>query len=148
MEKEMQGNKLRELKNVRQMPGEGFRRWFGSDCFDLWVWYSQDRISLTGFQLVWDDSALAITWTTDHGFSDRRITPEGFGMKMTTLLDGEAGKVSPLLISIFKHHAEDIAKDLVSLIVEKIMEGAAITQNMIDTAEKEHPDLPMYLIWA
>jgi hypothetical protein len=141
-------DKLVELVRVQQRPGEGYRRCFGSNCFDLWVWYSEDRASLLGFQLIWADNTLAVTWSIDGGFSYRRISDEGFGIKVTPLLEGDAGTVHPLLIPIFTRCALDIDKELTGFIVDKIMSGAGITQQMIDAAEKEHPDLPEYLLRA
>lgn len=141
-------DKLVELVKVQQRPGEGYRRCFGSNCFDLWVWYSEDRTLLQGFQLLWGDNTLAVTWSIDGGFSYRRISDEGFGMKVTPLLEGDAGRVHPLLIPLFRRCALDIDKGLTGFIVDKIMSGANITQTMIDAAEKEHPDLPEYLIRA
>lgn len=43
---------LVELKDVRQIPNDGFRRWFTDEDFDLIVWYEDDKI--TGFQLCYD----------------------------------------------------------------------------------------------
>jgi len=39
---------LGEIRNVRQIEGEGTRRWFTDRYFDLIVWYD-DSGSLTGF---------------------------------------------------------------------------------------------------
>ena len=40
---------LSEIRNPRQVPGEGFRRWFTDEYFDLIVWYDEAR-RLIGFQ--------------------------------------------------------------------------------------------------
>lgn len=141
-------DRLVELVKVQQRPEEGYRRCFGSNCFDLWVWYSKDGSLLEGFQVIWGDNTLAVTWSIDAGFSYRRIADEGFGIKVTPLLEGNAGRIHPLLIPIFKRCALDIDRELTDFIVDKIMNGAQITQEMIDAAEKEHPDLPEYLIRA
>ena len=60
---------MTELPFTRQIPGEGRRRWFADDYFDLIVWHKGDEI--TGFQLCYDrdGSPRAYTWTTDHGRS-------------------------------------------------------------------------------
>jgi hypothetical protein len=54
--------------------GEGFRRWFTDDYFDLIVWYGDDR-TLIGFQLCYDKQQRerALTWTREHGFQHNRI---------------------------------------------------------------------------
>jgi len=54
---------LREIRNVRQIPGDGRRRWFQDTYFDLIVWYDDDG-GMTGFQLCYDkkDRERAFTW--------------------------------------------------------------------------------------
>ncbi len=54
---------LRELQHVRQVPGEGYRRWFSSPYFDLIVWYGEDH-AFAGFQLCYDKPGKerALTW--------------------------------------------------------------------------------------
>ena len=44
---------LRELRDVRQVPGESRRRWFASDYFNLIVWYDDDDepARVSGFHL-------------------------------------------------------------------------------------------------
>ena len=44
---------LRELPDVRQIPGEDRRRWFASDYFDLIVWTGDDG-SVSAFDLHYD----------------------------------------------------------------------------------------------
>ena len=44
---------LRELPDVRQIPGEDGRRWFASDFFDLIVWTGHDG-SVSAFDLHYD----------------------------------------------------------------------------------------------
>ena len=65
---------LTEIQNVRQIPGEGFRRWFSDNYFDLIVWYDDER-KLVGFQLCYDKDGRerALTWTHEHGFQHNRI---------------------------------------------------------------------------
>jgi hypothetical protein len=65
---------LSEIRNARQVQGEGFRRWFTDDYFDLIVWYGNDR-TLIGFQLCYDKQQRerALTWTREHGFHHNRI---------------------------------------------------------------------------
>lgn len=65
---------LSEIRNARQVEGEGFRRWFTDEYFDLIVWYGNDR-RLIGFQLCYDkqERERALTWTREHGFQHNRI---------------------------------------------------------------------------
>lgn len=65
---------LKELDNVRQVPGEGRRRWFADEYFDLIVWLD-DEDGLAGFQLCYDKmgSERALTWRADGGYSHHAI---------------------------------------------------------------------------
>ncbi len=65
---------LSEIRDARQVEGEGYRRWFTDDYFDLIVWYDDDR-RLVGFQLCYDKQGRerALTWTLAHGFQHNRI---------------------------------------------------------------------------
>ncbi len=58
---------LHELQKVRQVPGEGRRRWFTDAYFDLIVWYAEDG-GLAGFQLCYDKQGWerAFTWRQGH----------------------------------------------------------------------------------
>ncbi len=84
---------LSEIRNARQVEGEGFRRWFMDDYFDLIVWYDDEQ-SLVGFQLCYDKQKRerAITWTRDHGFQHNRIdageTPGHSKMTPIVVADG------------------------------------------------------------
>ena len=44
---------MKLLKNVRQIEGEPFRRWYADDYFDLFIWFD-DNDKVTGFQLCYD----------------------------------------------------------------------------------------------
>jgi hypothetical protein len=87
---------LSEIRNARQVQGEGFRRWFTDEYFDLIVWYGEDN-SLIGFQLCYDkkDRERALTWTFDHGFQHNRIdsgeVPGHTKMSPVIIADGEFG---------------------------------------------------------
>jgi hypothetical protein len=65
---------LQEISGVRQVPSDYFRRWFGDDEMDLYIWYKADR-TFHGFQLCYDtsDKAKALTWTEDDWFSHHGI---------------------------------------------------------------------------
>jgi hypothetical protein len=65
---------LSEIRHVRQIRGEGTRRWFKDHHFDLIVWYDDDN-SLSGFQLCYDTRGQerAFTWTREHGSQHERI---------------------------------------------------------------------------
>ncbi|MFC1556137.1 hypothetical protein ACFL67_03550 [candidate division KSB1 bacterium] len=68
------GKLLTEVKNVRQISGEGKRRWFADAYFDLIVWYNSDE-EITGFQLCYDKQfdERALTWNKVIGYTHERI---------------------------------------------------------------------------
>jgi hypothetical protein len=53
---------LREMRHIRQNPGEPPRRWFSDDHWDLYIWERDDEIA--GFQLCYgkDHYQRALTW--------------------------------------------------------------------------------------
>jgi len=65
---------LVEVHNVRQIPGEGFRRWFSDDYFDLIVWHDDVGL-MSGFQLCYDKTGYerVLTWRRGHGYAHDRI---------------------------------------------------------------------------
>ncbi len=67
---------LAEIQNARQVVGEGRRRWFTDEYFDLIVWYGNEPHPI-GFQLCYDKSEKerALTWTPEHGFRHDKVDP-------------------------------------------------------------------------
>ena len=65
---------LVEYKNVRQEPGQGWRRWFEGKGFELVVWYGADR-TVKGFQILYRRNLVerALTWREDGGFAHSRV---------------------------------------------------------------------------
>ena len=61
---------LREVTNVRQIPGDPPRRWFSDEFFDLIVWFAPDK-TVHGFQLCYDiaNKPRALTWFKDLGYT-------------------------------------------------------------------------------
>jgi hypothetical protein len=59
---------LREISDVRQIPGDPRRRWFSDDAFDLIVWESRAG-GIAGFQLCYDNGGdqRALTWAPEAG---------------------------------------------------------------------------------
>jgi hypothetical protein len=65
---------LHELRNVRQVPGDHFRRWFSDENLEIVVWYGEDG-AIFGFQVCYDprDQPRALTWTQKRGFSHATV---------------------------------------------------------------------------
>ena len=89
---------------MRQIPGEGTRRWFSDAEFDLIVWYKGDEPD--GFQLCYDLSGYprVYTWkksagAAHHGIDDGE-RPAGYKATPVLVADGlfDASKVLPLFI--------------------------------------------------
>lgn len=85
---------LREIRNVRQVPGESRRRWFTSETMDLILWLD-DSDGPTQLQLCYDKghrrAERALTWRQEAGYTH------------TAVDDGEAGngryKSTPILVA-------------------------------------------------
>jgi hypothetical protein len=83
---------LVEKKDVRQIPGEGERRWFADNYFDLIVWYEEGQV--IGFQLCYDKGGLerALTWHRPHRYLHNRIdageAPFAYKMSPVLVQDG------------------------------------------------------------
>lgn len=79
---------LVEIRDVRQVPGEGRRRWFTDRDFDLIVWYADEAVN--GFQLCYDkqNTERALTWYRPARFVHTRVdTGEApFGPKKSPVL--------------------------------------------------------------
>jgi hypothetical protein len=107
---------LHEVQNARQVPGEGFRRWFTDPNFDLIVWYGEDQ-SVEGFQLCYDKSVKerALTWKRGKGFLHEKVD------------DGEvplAAKMTPILLPDGHFDARGIGAQFLAASVEMDQEVA------------------------
>lgn len=66
---------LVEYKNVRQVPGQGWRRWFEGPLYELIVWYQPDGKTIEGFQILYrlKGQEHALTWREGEGFDHARV---------------------------------------------------------------------------
>lgn len=115
---------LREVKHVRQIPGESFRRWFSSETFDLIVWHDQDH-SITGFQLCYREGVdqKALTWQRDTGFTHKRVDDgEGrpFRPKMTQILVPDGIFERDHILALFENESKTIDPQVVRLVTQTI----------------------------
>ncbi len=115
---------LVEIKDVRQIPNEGFRRWFRDREFDLIVWYEDNAVS--GFQLCYDKTGLerALTWHKEDGYSHNKIDDgeNPFSNKMAPILVADGVFKKAEVAKSFKQHAAQIEEDLVESIYTRIMD--------------------------
>lgn len=71
---------LIEVKNVRQYPEEGVRRWFMDKDMDLILWYDKDTKKLIGFQISYDKRSVqrTVTWkSANEGKTSSSLTCDG-----------------------------------------------------------------------
>ncbi len=69
---------LREIGNVKAIAGQGARRWFSDEHFDLFVWYDASG-RILGFQLCFDKDTQderALTYTEREGYSLDQVAAE------------------------------------------------------------------------
>lgn len=116
---------LKEIQDTRQIPGEGVRRWFTDEYFDLIVWYA-DEGSIDGFQLCYDKEKRerALTWRRSGSYVHEAVDDgELYGRnKMTPVMvqDGVFDKTE--VSGKFRKHASGIESELTSFVLEKLME--------------------------
>lgn len=117
---------LNELQEVRQIPGEGGRRWFKGREMELIVWYRDEACTSapTGFQLCYDLSGAerALTWSDGSGYSHTRIDTgeRPFSAKMTPILVQDGTLDTKQLRESFDAEASNLEPSIVELVREKI----------------------------
>lgn len=118
---------LREISNVRQVPGEDKRRWFTSDAMDLIVWCSQDG-SPSGFQFCYEKGAseFAVSWLPEPGFSHVGVDDgeQGGAMhyKLAPILVGQSEMENDFVRSLFSHAARDLPPNIREFVLARIDE--------------------------
>jgi hypothetical protein len=108
---------LRELRDVRQVPGERPRRWFASEDMDLIVWLGEGGAP-AGFQLCYDKGPheRALTRWSDGSLSHAHVD-DGEGRnsgykEIAVLVEGgafDAARVERLFLEAGKNLPEPIA---------------------------------------
>lgn len=116
---------LVEIKNVRQLENERFRRWFSDDYFELIVWYNPDK-SIHGFQLCYDIYGFerALTWTENNGYFHNRIDggeESPMEHKMSPILVADGLFDSSTVAEIFKTASTGIDSAITDLVYSKIV---------------------------
>jgi hypothetical protein len=113
---------LVERANARQVEGEGQRRWFTDEYFDLIVWYSGSRI--TGFQLCYDRTRneRALTWRSPNRYSHDKIDDGEVPMtyKMTPILVQDGVFEKDRVAARFQAAAKRIEPEIANLVLEKL----------------------------
>ncbi|ORC37816.1 hypothetical protein B4O97_02095 [Marispirochaeta aestuarii] len=117
---------LVEIPETRQIPGEGFRRWFSDEKMDLIVWYRREGGALIGFQLCYDkndreEGEKALTWTEEEGYRlDKVDTGEdrGYTYKEAPVLVKDGVFDSGRIIRDFKEASASLELPLKAFVLE------------------------------
>jgi hypothetical protein len=118
------GAMLHEVEKVRQIPGEGPRRWFSDQYFDLIVWYEKNG-SVLGFQLCYDkfEKERALTWRRGRGFSHEKVD-DGEGSpgepKSTPILLPDGLFDAGVIIARFRKESAEIDPEISRLVVKTL----------------------------
>jgi len=115
---------LTEIKETRQIPGEGHRRWFRDDELDLIVWYEEDG-NIAGFQLCYDklDHERALTFRKPNSYQHHAIDagePSFGGPKMSPVLVADGIVDSKRIEKIFGERAENLPPELAAYVTERV----------------------------
>lgn len=121
---------VHEIKNVKQEPGTGRRRWFESDGLELVVWLEAGG-DVTGFQICYDfgQGEHALTWRREAGFAHTGIDAgdESPFMNRTPVL--RMPQTDPPwseLVRVFESHSGSLDPALRSLVLDRLVERAAL----------------------
>jgi len=99
---------LTEIKNVRQIPDEGLRRWFIDKDMDLILWYEGEGEGPTGFQIAYDKRSVqrTVTW---------KISESG---RSTLTCDGPYNKKR--LIRLLEQNGSNLDPEIMKLILASL----------------------------
>ncbi len=116
---------LYEVKKVKQEPGEGKKRWFTDDYFDLFIWIDEDGV-LSSFQLSYDKGhdERVVTWTRKGGIrhtgvDDGESNPLS---SMTPLLRTDGVFANSEIAEKFRRESGHINPKLADFVYKKIRE--------------------------
>lgn len=102
---------LEELQNIRQIKGDGFRRWFVDKDLELILWYDEAK-ELSGFQICYDKLAgnRSVTWK-------KRIGKDGKA-KSVLVSDGPYNKSR--LCALVERSMDSLDDKLRAFILERL----------------------------
>ncbi len=112
-----------EIRQVRQEPGAGRRRWFEADGLDLVVWFDGAG-EVAGFQLCFDMPAetRAATWRPGVGFAFSRVDSGDADplRDETPVLEPAAAVPLPELARRFAVHAAGLEPPLRAFVAARL----------------------------
>jgi hypothetical protein len=116
---------LREIPNVRQVPGEATRRWFFSHEQDLLVWFDADGTPI-GFQLAYGkyQKERALRWKAGAGFLHQAVDDgESTALRREApilVADGYFDAIA--ILERFMELSTEIPKQIVDFVSDKLKE--------------------------
>lgn len=121
---------LTEFAGVRQIPNDGYRRWFTDSDFDLFVWYDDEsRETVVGFQLCYNKRTeqKALTWYRDRGYLHTAVDDgEGSPLKnRTPILVADGQFPRDRVVRQFLVAAKSIDRSLFDLVKQRLEEYPA-----------------------
>jgi hypothetical protein len=123
---------LREVSNVRQVPGEPRRRCFFSHLQDLWVWFDDDGAPVA-FQLFYGKyrDEHAIRWKAGQGFVHERVDDgENAGVvKQAPILFHDGPFAAANVIAEFLAISGELPGDIVQFVVARLREHPGLREN-------------------
>ncbi len=119
---------LREIRNTKQIPGQGPRRWFNDEQLDLFIWYDASG-RILGFQLCFDKNTRverALTFTEAEGYSLDLVTSEASVCDLGSAVLVRGGEVSAAeLIVQLDERGAALERSLYEYLREKLKECPA-----------------------
>ncbi len=111
---------IKQLKNVRQRPEEGFRLWYANEYFDVIFWYEEEGGFIKGFQFCYGKphSEKAFTWETEsqsHHYV-REARAQGTG-----ILRGDAGELSLKILKQLQAAQGELPEPLMNFVIGKLL---------------------------
>lgn len=120
---------LREISNVKEIAGQGARRWFNDAHLDLFVWYDAGG-RILGFQLCFDKNTrdeCALTFTESDGYTLDHVTTEtsvcDLGSPVLMRADGFSRR---LLLDRLREQGAALERSLYEYLREKLEECPAL----------------------
>ncbi len=103
---------LIEVKDVRQIPNEGLRRWFMDKDMDLILWYNKKTDKLIGFQISYDKRSVqrTVTWkSADEGKTGSALTCDGpYNKKrLIRLIENGASEIDKKLLDFILYQLKN-----------------------------------------
>lgn len=118
---------LFEIDAVRQVPGEGRRRWFTSTTMDLFVW-TDDMGAVTGFQFTYDKgkNERALTWKAASGYLHDEVddgeSHSSSHYKETPLLRADGQPNIDHISGLLDNWATKVPRNIVDFVRTKVVE--------------------------